>query len=359
MFRRSLRLASAIVLVHTIPLSAHIQQQKLPDASDVFRRSSPAVVTITTASGFGSGVLIDATGVIVTNLHVVQSATKVAVKLSNGDVYDDVAAVDFDARKDLVLLKIKGFKLPVVELGDSDSVSVGNPVYAIGAPQGLELTISQGIVSGLRDSGDGYRVVQTTAAISPGSSGGGLFDETGRLVAITTYRIKGGENLNFAIPVNYVRGMAATTAQFTLEELKSKLGSAVNQTGLSATNRSSDASVPTLAKAYRAVQGNLALVQQDGATVDISFVNNNGAIYGHAHVTWDSTRNGFIGNGTVNTVCGSFDTRLWPAPVQEEIFLFNESVIRERWTNPERVNCDRRQVIQYFWRETLWYVPTK
>jgi S1-C subfamily serine protease len=92
----------------------------------------------------------------------------------------------------------------------------------MGAPQGLELTLSQGIVSGLRDSDDkGYRVIQTDAAISPGSSGGALFDDNGDLVGITTYKVRGGENLNFAVPVNYVRKMltATATARFTLADL--------------------------------------------------------------------------------------------------------------------------------------------
>src|SRR5215831_13585709 len=96
----------------------HAEQQK-PDASEIFKRSSPAVVTVRTASAFGSGVLVDSAGVVVTNLHIIQGATRASVRLSNGDVYNDLAAVDFDVRKDFVLLKVKGFKLPVAELGDS------------------------------------------------------------------------------------------------------------------------------------------------------------------------------------------------------------------------------------------------
>jgi Phage integrase family/Trypsin-like peptidase domain len=106
-----------------------------PSAADIFKKASQAVVTVTTPTGFGSGVLVDAVGVIVTNLHVVRGVERATVRLSNGDAYDDVSVVEFDSRKDLVLLKIKGFKLPSAELGDSDQLAIGEKVYAIGAPK--------------------------------------------------------------------------------------------------------------------------------------------------------------------------------------------------------------------------------
>jgi hypothetical protein len=160
---------------------------------------------------------------VLTNLHVIENATAVSVKLANGDVYDDVSVLAFDARRDLVLLKVAGFALKSVTLGNSDTLKVGDRVYAIGAPRGLELTISEGIVSAIRDSGEGYQVIQTTAPISPGSSGGGLFDNQGHLVGLTTYRLEGGENLNFAVPINYARGMARTNQMMTLAELRTNI----------------------------------------------------------------------------------------------------------------------------------------
>lgn len=148
------------------------------------------MVTIRTPEGSGSGVLVDPEGVVATNLHVVRGADRATVTLANGDAYDDVAVIEFDSRKDLVLLKIKGFKLPTARLGDSDSLVIGQKVYTIGAPKGLDLTLAEGLVSGIRDSGEGYRVIQTSAPISPGSSGGGLFDDQGRLLGITTFKIR-------------------------------------------------------------------------------------------------------------------------------------------------------------------------
>ena len=191
-------------------------------ATDVFDKNSPAIVTILTPSGFGSGVLVDPSGVIVTNLHVVEGDVSAKVTLANGDIYDDVRVVAVDARRDIIVIKIAGFQLPTVELGDSDTVAVGEAVYAIGSPRGFALTISDGIISGKRPSpGDeGSQVLQITAAISPGSSGGGLFDGDGRLVGVTTSGIPGGGSLNFAVPINYVRGIISTQPKWSLAEFR-------------------------------------------------------------------------------------------------------------------------------------------
>jgi hypothetical protein len=109
----------------------------------------------------------------------------VTVRPASSDSYDNIGIVDFDARRDLVVLKIPGSRLLAAVLGDSDLLGVGDKVFTTGAPKAFELTLSEGIVSGLRDTGEGYRVIQTSAAISPGSSGGGLFDEHARLVSVT------------------------------------------------------------------------------------------------------------------------------------------------------------------------------
>jgi S1-C subfamily serine protease len=190
---------------------------------EIYRKAGPAVVIIMTPTSQGSGVLVDPSGLIVTNLHVIDESSQASVTLANGDVFDDVRVVDYDPRRDLVVLKIKGERLPTVEMGDSDLLETGDEVYAIGAPKGLGQTLSAGIVSAVRDSGEGYRLIQTTTPISPGSSGGGLFDIRGRLVGITESKFV-GENLNFAIPINYVRSMLREkTPRLTLAELKARL----------------------------------------------------------------------------------------------------------------------------------------
>jgi hypothetical protein len=189
---------------------------------DLAKKASASTVTITTPTGQGSGVIVDAAGVFVTNLHVVRGDRTASVKLANGDVYDDVAVVDVDERKDLVLLKIKAFGLVPAVLGDSDQEQAGDRVILIGSPRGLELSVSDGLISAVRDSGEGYRLFQTSAAASPGSSGSGMFNEFGELIGIVSSKLTNGENLNFGIPVNYLRGLLSSQSRMTLAELAEK-----------------------------------------------------------------------------------------------------------------------------------------
>ena len=107
-----------------------------------------------------------------------------------------------DGDKDICILDAKGITGKPAQLGKAANLKVGDPVYAVGAPQGLELSLSDGIVSQLR--GGPPPLIQTTAAISPGSSGGGLFDGEGRLVGLTTLYMEGGQSLNFAMPVEWI-----------------------------------------------------------------------------------------------------------------------------------------------------------
>jgi serine protease Do len=107
----------------------------------------------------------------VTNLHVIEGATSVAVKLASGDVHDQVRVRAFDQRKDLAVIQVSGFNLPRVEFGDSDAVQPGQPVVLIGSPlRVLEGSVSTGVVSGVRTLEDaGFRVIQTDAAANPGN----------------------------------------------------------------------------------------------------------------------------------------------------------------------------------------------
>ena len=113
--------------------------------------------------------------------------------------------------KDLALLVAPGLTATPARLGQASQLKVGEPVYAVGAPQGLELSLSEGIVSQLR--GGPPPIIQTTVAISQGSSGGGLFNAQGELVGITTFYLKEGQNLNFALPVEWIREVATGQAR--------------------------------------------------------------------------------------------------------------------------------------------------
>lgn len=226
MTARSRVSAFTCLLLLTSLTPALAGQAAAPTVSGVAKTTRPAVVTIKTPSGTGSGVIVDPAGVIVTNLHVVQGDRTATVVLANGDSYDDVSVVDVDARRDIVLLKIKAFGLTAAKIGNSDRVRIGDRVVLISSPRGLELTVSDGVISAQRDSGEGYRMLQTTAAASPGSSGGGLFNMAGELVGIMSTKRTDGENLNFALPFNYVRGLIANTPQMTLSDLAAKFPAA-------------------------------------------------------------------------------------------------------------------------------------
>ena len=187
--------------------------------SQIAERILPAIVVVNTATVNGSGVIVDDSGVIATNYHVIEDSSNVSIELQNGDVYQDIGVISIDKIKDIALLKIGGFDLPTAKFGNSNSVVIGEDVLVMGAPRGLEQTVSRGIVSAIRDSGEGYRLIQTDAAISPGSSGGGMFNLEGELVGLTVSYLEDAQNINFVIPINYVRGMFSTTESYPLAEL--------------------------------------------------------------------------------------------------------------------------------------------
>ncbi len=165
------------------------------------------------ANSLGSGVIVDADGMIATNHHVVKNATEINVITSDGREFPAKKMLD-DARTDLAILKIdtKGEKLPVLELTDSDAVEVGDIVLAIGNPFGVGQTVTSGIVSGLARTDVGVSdysfFIQTDAAINPGNSGGALVDAQGRLIGINSaiFSKSGGSlGIGFAVPANMVK----------------------------------------------------------------------------------------------------------------------------------------------------------
>ena len=173
--------------------------------------ATPAVVLLDvrtpTSSRQGSGFIVDASGRILTNYHVVRDARSVRVKLSSGDVYEEVEILAEDERRDIAVLQVPGFDLPALPLGNSDSVRIGAAVVLIGSPLGLENTVSTGIISGRRQEEEGYKLLQVSAPASPGSSGGAVLSATGDVVGIAVSQLEAGQNLNFAVPINYARGL--------------------------------------------------------------------------------------------------------------------------------------------------------
>jgi len=158
----------------------------------------------------GSGFIIDKDGFIVTNNHVVQGADKIKVILKDGREFD-AEVKGRDANTDLALIRITSDNdLPVIQLGDSDALKIGEWVLAIGNPFGLEHTVTSGIISAkgrVIGSGPYDDFIQTDASINPGNSGGPLINMEGKVVGINTAIIAGGQGIGFAIPVNLAKGI--------------------------------------------------------------------------------------------------------------------------------------------------------
>ena len=185
---------------------------------EVYARVNPCTVTVATAlpnggAIIGTGVIFTEDGYILTNAHVIAGGTQCYVVLDSGKSFDNVRLVGYDTEKDLAVIKVDGRLLPTAEFGDSDTLSVGDTVYAIGNPLGVELrgTLTDGIVSAInRDvSVDGVKMtlIQTNAALNNGNSGGPLINVYGQVVGINTMKMGSSstvsvEGLGFAIPVS-------------------------------------------------------------------------------------------------------------------------------------------------------------
>lgn len=153
--------------------------------------------------------------VIATNFHVVEGASNGYVKLVSQETkfgIDGVVAVDIE--RDLILLHVSGAKAPSLSLGENGGVEVGDAVYVVGNPEGLEGTFSAGIVSGIRKIPQGS-LIQVTAPISPGSSGGPVLDGRGEVIGIAEETFREGQNLNFAVPSSELRPLLESTKSLT------------------------------------------------------------------------------------------------------------------------------------------------
>src|SRR5215471_7917555 len=245
----SIKTLTAIVISVSLTAAAAAQERRLPTQSElrlsyapVVHHAAPAVVNVYAAKvvqnrnpllddpifrrffgvpgggnqlqrSLGSGVIIDAAGLVVTNNHVIEGADEVKVSLADKREFEATLVLK-DPRTDLAVLRIKDGheQFPVLEFADSDALQVGDVVLAIGNPFGVGQTVTHGIVSALARTQVGisdYRFfIQTDAAINPGNSGGALVDLTGKLVGINTAifsRSGGSQGVGFAIPANMVR----------------------------------------------------------------------------------------------------------------------------------------------------------
>jgi hypothetical protein len=156
----------------------------------------------------GSGFFVR-DGEVASNLHVIEGAARGYAKIVGQKAKYDIEGITaVDPERDLVVLKLSGVRASTLALGISDAVQVGETVFAVGNPQGLEGTFSQGIVSSIREVGTD-KLLQITAPISPGSSGGPVLNGKGEVVGVSVATYRGGQNLNFAIPSSYLKTLLA------------------------------------------------------------------------------------------------------------------------------------------------------
>jgi S1-C subfamily serine protease len=225
------------LVTNTASLSPYTEDER--ENISIYERLNPAVVNITTETvainwflepvpqegGSGSGSIIDTSGVVLTNNHVIENAYKVFINLSDGSQYEGTV-VGTDPENDIAVLRFTpkpGTELRTVPFGTSDNLKVGQKVLAIGNPFALERTLTVGIVSGLgrpiQTSSDNIirDMIQTDASINPGNSGGPLLDAQGRMIGVNTmiYSPSGGSvGIGFAVPINTAKRVVAEILQY-------------------------------------------------------------------------------------------------------------------------------------------------
>lgn len=195
----------------------------------------PAVVKVRTPAGLGSGVIINREGHAITNAHVVQGETKIQAtvwfpeadgSLTRKDI-DDVELVAVNSEMDLALVKIpkvEGREFVPAPMEKDERLEIGQPVFAIGNPLGLERTLTQGVISTPRRSMAGRTYIQTDTPINPGNSGGPLFNTRGEVIGITNMKLMFGENMGFAIPARYVKDFLRNREAFAYDKTNPNSG---------------------------------------------------------------------------------------------------------------------------------------
>lgn len=208
-----IRTATGLLLLASWVPGWTTAQELSPSA--VFEAAAPSVVVVNGIDQTGapllqgSGVVIGR-GVVVSNCHVFKGA-KTAQVIQHGATLS-ATLLHADTERDLCSFTVPGLNAPAARLGSSSGLKVGARAYAIGAPRGFDLTLSDGLISSFRPV-EGGALLQITTPISPGSSGGGLFDSTGRLIGITTMYWKDSQQINFAVPVEWVNELPRRSAK--------------------------------------------------------------------------------------------------------------------------------------------------
>ncbi len=206
----------------------------LPERSskELAQQFGEAVIMVSTPGGLGSGFIINPEGYAITNAHVIQGETKLRVTLFRNDTssdaqslrrheIDDVEIIAVNNHLDLALIKLKspdGKPLPTVYVQGVEELTAGQETFAIGAPLGLERTLTTGVIATTQRNMDGLTFIQTTAQINPGNSGGPLFNNRGEVIGVTNMKLMFMEGLGFAIPARYLRDFIRNRDAFAYDK---------------------------------------------------------------------------------------------------------------------------------------------
>jgi hypothetical protein len=200
--------------------------QKLTTAQ-IADRAIPSVVVVENfnedgeKAGQGSGYVFSGDGIVITNYHVIRGAKSLSIKVPGSASYRVDSVLGYESDHDVAALQVSGSSLPALLTETIEEPKVGDRVVAIGAPLGLESTVSEGIVSALRNAGT-MHIIQTTASISPGSSGGPLLNEYGKVIGLTTSTVRDGQSLNFVVSAKHVSELLSRRQPMSLDEMLSQ-----------------------------------------------------------------------------------------------------------------------------------------
>ena len=212
-----MRAALALCLLAASCSGSQKPERTRLSTKEIVNRNKPAIVRITSDQpggvGVGTGFIVSADGHIATNLHVIAGSSRVKVKLLDGSEHAVTRVIAADDKHDLAIIAIEATGLPVLRIGNSDEVTAGDRVIAIGNPLGfLDYTVSDGLISSIRPLDENVTLLQISAPISQGSSGGPLFNPYGEVIGVAVGIVDpktGGQNLNFGIPSNYLKPLLA------------------------------------------------------------------------------------------------------------------------------------------------------
>jgi S1-C subfamily serine protease len=226
---------AAVIVVLFAPKSEKVVQRAEVSSPPEEPVGAPVLTLIASgrsgsAVSQGSGFIITSDGLAGSNYHVIRGAVQAVAECCNGRIFEVRSIEGVDLEKDLVVFQLyergstqKPQDLPHVTLGSSKDVTVGQKVIAIGSPQGLENTVSDGILSAVREY-KSTRYLQITAPISPGSSGGPVLNEKGKMVGVATFQFETGQNLNFAVDAEHIRPLIDEHFGFSLTAFQSTFG---------------------------------------------------------------------------------------------------------------------------------------